>query len=40
MVDGEQYIAIAAGGGQTYLSLTPEIVQNPGGNILFVFKLP
>lgn len=40
MVDGEQYIAIGAGGGQNYFSLTPEITQNPGGNVLYVFKLP
>ena len=39
-MDGEQYIAIGAGGGQNYRSLTPEITQNAGGNILFVFKLP
>lgn len=40
MVGDDQYIAIAAGGGQTYRSLTPEIAQNPGGNVLYVFKLP
>jgi len=38
-VDGEQYIAIAAGGGVTYRTLTPELQQRRGGNILFVFKL-
>ncbi len=40
MVDGEQYVAIAAGGGITYRMLTPEIQQRGGGNMLFVFKLP
>ncbi|MEQ8955740.1 MAG: PQQ-binding-like beta-propeller repeat protein [Gammaproteobacteria bacterium] len=40
MVDGEQYVAIAAGGGITYRMLTPEIQQRSGGNMLFVFKLP
>jgi alcohol dehydrogenase (cytochrome c) len=40
MVDGVQYIAIAAGGGQNYRSLTREIRQRPGGNVLFVFRLP
>jgi alcohol dehydrogenase (cytochrome c) len=39
-VDGVQYIAIAAGGGLNFRSLTPEIVQRPGGNMLFVFRLP
>ena len=39
-VDGVQYIAIAAGGGVTYRSLTPEIVQRLAGNTLFVFRLP
>ncbi len=38
-VDGEQYIAIAAGGGVTYRTLTPELQQRRGGNMLFVFKL-
>ena len=40
MVDGVQYLAIAAGGGPTYRILTPEIRQRPGGNMLFVFRLP
>lgn len=40
MVDGVQYIAIAGGGGPNYRSLTPEIRQRPGGNMLFVFRLP
>ena len=40
MVDGVQYIAIAAGGGPNYRNLTPEIVQRLGGNTLFVFRLP
>ena len=40
LVDGVQYIAIAAGGGPNYRSLTPEIVQRPAGNTLFVFRLP
>jgi alcohol dehydrogenase (cytochrome c) len=40
MVDGVQYLAIAAGGGPTYRSLTPEIRQRPGGNMLYVFRLP
>lgn len=39
-VDGEQYIAIAAGGGVTYRTLAPELQQRRGGNTLFVFKLP
>ena len=39
-VDGVQYIAIAAGGGVNYRSLTPEIRQRGGGNTLFVFRLP
>jgi alcohol dehydrogenase (cytochrome c) len=40
MVDGVQYIAIAAGGGPNYRTLTPEIRQRAGGNTLFVFRLP
>ena len=40
MVDGTQYVAIAAGGGPNYRSLTPEIRQRSGGNTLFVFRLP
>lgn len=40
MVDGVQYIAIAAGGGVNYRGLTPEIRVPPGGNILYVFRLP
>lgn len=40
MVDGVQYLAIAAGGGVTYRSLTPELKQRSGGNMLFVFRLP
>ncbi len=40
MVDGVQYLAIAAGGGLDYRALTPEIRQPPGGNTLFVFRLP
>ena len=39
-VDGVQYLAIAAGGGMNYRTLTPEIVQRRGGNMLFVFRLP
>lgn len=39
-VDGTQYIAIAAGGGMNYRTLTPEITQRLGGNTLFVFALP
>jgi alcohol dehydrogenase (cytochrome c) len=39
MVDGIQYIAIAAGGGPNNLALTPEIRQRSGGNTLFVFRL-
>jgi alcohol dehydrogenase (cytochrome c) len=39
-IDGTQYIAIAAGGGPNYLTLTSEIRQRPGGNMLFVFRLP
>lgn len=40
LVDGEQYVAIAAGGGQNFRGLTRELRQPPGGNMLFVFKLP
>ena len=40
MVDGVQYLAIAAGGGVTYRMLTPELRQRGGGNMLFVFRLP
>ena len=40
MVDGVQYIAIAAGGGVNYRNLTREIRQRGGGNTLFVFRLP
>lgn len=40
MADGVQYIAIGAGGGQTHRYLTPELQQSPGGNMLFVFRLP
>jgi len=39
-VDGVQYLAIAAGGGINYRTLTPEISQPRGGNTLFVFRLP
>lgn len=41
MVDGEQYVALPAGGGgaTSHLRLTPELRQNSGGNVLFVFKL-
>jgi alcohol dehydrogenase (cytochrome c) len=39
-VDGVQYIAIAAGGGVNYRSITQEIRQRGGGNTLFVFRLP
>ena len=39
-VDGVQYLAIAAGGGINYRTLTPEISQRRGGNTLFVFRLP
>jgi len=40
MVDGVQYVAIPAGGGINYRNLTPEIVQRPAGNTLYVFRLP
>jgi len=40
MVDGVQYVAIAAGGGVNYRNLTPEVRQRSGGNTLFVFRLP
>ena len=40
MVEGVQYVAIAAGGGPNYRNLTPEIRQRSGGNMLFVFRLP
>jgi len=39
-VDGAQYVAIAAGGGVSYRTLTPEIMQRARGNTLFVFALP
>lgn len=39
-IDGRQYIAIAAGGGVNYRTLTPEITQRANGNTLFVFSLP
>ena len=39
-VDGVQYIAIAAGGGVNYRSITKEIRQRGGGNTLFVCRLP
>ncbi|MEX0619826.1 MAG: PQQ-binding-like beta-propeller repeat protein [Pseudohongiellaceae bacterium] len=39
-VDGVQYLAIAAGGGVNYRTLTPELQQRRGGNMLFVFRLP
>lgn len=39
-VDGVQYVAIAAGGGVNYRSITPEIQQRRGGNVLYVFRLP
>ena len=39
-VDGVQYIAIAAGGGVNYRSITREIRQRGQGNTLFVFRLP
>lgn len=39
-IDGRQYIAIAAGGGVNYRTLTPEITQRANGNMLFVFSLP
>ena len=32
-------LAIAAGGGTNYRSITREIRQRPGGNILYVFRL-
>ena len=38
--DGVQYIAIAAGGGINFRSMTPEIQQPGRGNMLFVFRLP
>ena len=31
---------LAAGGGPNYRTLTPEIRQRSGGNILYVFRLP
>lgn len=40
MADGVQHVAIAAGGGVNYRSLTPEIRQRRGGNVLYVFRLP
>jgi PQQ-dependent dehydrogenase (methanol/ethanol family) len=40
MVDGVQYVAIAAGGGVNYRNLTPEVRQRSGGNTLYVFRLP
>lgn len=40
MVDGVQYLAIAAGGGPNYRTITREIQQRAGGNVLFVFRLP
>lgn len=39
-VDGVQHVAIAAGGGVNYRSITPEIQQRRGGNVLYVFRLP
>ncbi len=39
MVDGVQYVALPAGGGVNYRSITPEIRQRVGGNTLFVFRL-
>lgn len=39
-VDDVQYVAIPAGGGRNYLSITPEIEAPSGGNRLFVFRLP
>ena len=39
-VDDIQYLAIAAGGGVNHRTLTPEIRQRSGGNMLFVFRLP
>lgn len=40
MVDGVQYLAIGSGGGQSYRSLNRDLRQPPGGNMLFVFRLP
>jgi len=40
MVDGVQYLAIAAGGGVNYRNMVPELQQRRGGNMLFVFRLP
>lgn len=40
LVQGVQYVAIAAGGGPNYRTLTPEIRQRSGGNVLYVFRLP
>ena len=37
--DGDQYVAIATGGGVNHRGLTPEIRQPPRGNTLFVFRL-
>jgi len=39
-VDGRQYIAVPAGTGLTYTSVTPEIKVPAGGNVLYVFALP
>ncbi len=42
-VQGEQYVAVVAGGGgptSGSSSLTPEIINPPGGTTLWVFKLP
>ncbi|HWG31784.1 MAG TPA: PQQ-binding-like beta-propeller repeat protein [Steroidobacteraceae bacterium] len=42
-VDGTQYVAVVAGGGGAFdsgtRSLTPEIIDPPGGTTLWVFKL-
>ena len=42
-VQGQQYVAVVAGGGgptSGSSSLTPEIINPPGGTTLWVFKLP
>jgi len=43
-VDGVQYVAVVAGGGgaheSTWPTLTPEIVDPPGGTMLWIFRLP
>ena len=38
--NGVLYMAIAAGGGVNFRSVTPVVEQPPRGNTLFVFRLP